>query len=532
MIMISAIFFAALLPFAKVQLTRIPQFIVAYQSTLFFNTLLTAFYFSCQFIRLHSRRAFVMAMGFLYDALLTAAHTLSFPEVFSATGLLSANSQTTVWLYLFWHGGFPLFPVICSFLRDKDYTPNTTRRNFITLILGYISIIGIVTSLTLLVTTFIDFLPPVLNANNLYFTGSRYYVFLVWAIGITALSVLSLRLRRTSSVLDLWLVVVMSAWVFEVGLGALFNHGRYDLGFYAGRVYGLVAGGFILVMIIIDVTRFNQWLSAVSTELKVYSDSLETRVSERTEELTHIIEERHQLELQLVQSQKMTAIGNLTSDIAHDFNNLLSVIIGNLDMLRETPHDTETDEILRDVLNAALHGTDITKRLLEFARKPPDEVTVFNVNDLIENLFKLIGRALGKNINVSLQLTEVWPVKIGSSQLEDAIINLVTNARDAMPNGGDITITTSNQHIGDDLKLLSGDYVMIAVTDTGCGMPPEVMDHIFEPFFTTKDQGKGTGLGLSVVSRFIKGSGGHIRVVSQPGEGTTFYVYLPRAEVV
>ncbi len=238
---------------------------------------------------------------------------------------------------------------------------------------------------------------------------------------------------------------------------------------------------------------------------------------------------------QLRQSQKMEAVGQLTGGLAHDFNNLLAIIIGNLDMLREIrAGDPVTDELVRDALESALRGADLTRRLLAFARRQPLQPEQADINEVIGAIVRLLTRTLGENISIELALSSnVWPVHIDRGQFEAAIANLATNARDAMPRGGSLLIATHNGRLDESYAaahtdVVSGDYVVIEVSDSGTGMPPEVLTRIFEPFFTTKEQGKGTGLGLSMVFGFMKQSGGHITVYSEFDKGTTFRLYLPR----
>ncbi|MDE2495367.1 MAG: PAS domain S-box protein [Alphaproteobacteria bacterium] len=243
-------------------------------------------------------------------------------------------------------------------------------------------------------------------------------------------------------------------------------------------------------------------------------------------------------EAKLRQSQKMEAIGNLTGGIAHDFNNLLAVIVGNLDELQLlSKGDTEATPLVDMALSAALRGADLTQRLLAFARRQPLQSKRIDPGKLLREHAKFLSRTLGEAIRIELDLPgNTWPIVADPAQLEAAILNLATNARDAMPKGGRIRIATSNCH-GDDICALRvadlppGDYVVVEVSDDGVGMTPEIRGRVFEPFFTTKERGKGTGLGLSMVFGFVKQSNGHISVSSEPGAGTTFRLYFPRARV-
>jgi PAS domain S-box-containing protein len=274
-----------------------------------------------------------------------------------------------------------------------------------------------------------------------------------------------------------------------------------------------------------------RWVQQQSRALRDTSGAA-TRIVGVIQDVT----ETRLVEQQLVQAQKMEAVGNLTGGMAHDFNNLLGVIIGNLDLLPpQLVQHAEAGEMVKEALEAALRGADLTRRLLAFARRQPLQPQQVEPNHLVADIVKLLTRTLGETIEISLDLSsEVSPVVVDPAQLAASLANLANNARDAMPKGGRLMIATADRHLDADYaagrsEVNPGDYVMIEVSDTGAGMPPDVMSHVFEPFFTTKEPGKGTGLGLSMVFGFMKQSGGHINVYSEPGVGTTFRLYLPRA---
>jgi PAS domain S-box-containing protein len=248
------------------------------------------------------------------------------------------------------------------------------------------------------------------------------------------------------------------------------------------------------------------------------------------------VTERRLIDQQLAQAQKMEAIGNLTGGMAHDFNNLLGVVIGNLDLLRERHgSDPALDELAREALDAATRGADLTRGLLAFARRQPLQPRRIDVNEVVSGITKLLRRTLGERVEVILALGPgIWPVMVDSAQLEATLANLATNARDAMPKGGRLTIATKNQQLDADYAALHpdvapGDYAAVEVSDTGTGIAPDILGRVFEPFFTTKDRGQGSGLGLAMVFGYVKQSGGHINVYSEVGVGTTFRLYLPRA---
>lgn len=243
--------------------------------------------------------------------------------------------------------------------------------------------------------------------------------------------------------------------------------------------------------------------------------------------------DRVELEKQLRQAQKMEAVGQLTGGIAHDFNNLLGIIIGNLDLMEEEL-PAEIEELRQAALSAALRGADLTRALLAFSRRQELNPAPVDVGSLLDGFLRLLQRLLGEQIEVSLEKEAgLWPIHIDAAQLESAIANLAINARDAMPDGGRLLIAARNAKLDEDYvthnpEAVAGDYTLIEVADTGCGMPPEVLARAFEPFFTTKATDKGTGLGLAMVYGFVKQSGGHIKIYSEAGHGTAVRLYLPR----
>jgi signal transduction histidine kinase len=246
--------------------------------------------------------------------------------------------------------------------------------------------------------------------------------------------------------------------------------------------------------------------------------------------------QRSQAEAVLRESQKMQAIGQLTGGIAHDFNNLLTVILGNLEYARtKLDADSAVQMRIERAAWAAQRGALLTGQLLAFARKQPLAPAPIDLAATMPDLVPLLRRTLGEHIDVRyVETAGLWPALADPSQLESAVLNLALNARDAMPGGGRLTIELANKVLDDEYarghaEVTAGDYTMLAVSDTGHGMTPDIVARVFEPFFTTKPDGKGSGLGLAMVFGFVKQSGGHIKIYSEPGEGTTVRIYLPRA---
>lgn len=263
--------------------------------------------------------------------------------------------------------------------------------------------------------------------------------------------------------------------------------------------------------------------------LRQFADHLEQRVSDE-------LAKRSEAEEALRQSQKMEAVGQLTGGIAHDFNNMLAVVMGSLDLLerRLSSDDARARRYVEAAMEGARRAATLTQRLLAFSRQQPLQPKPINANRLVAGMSDLLSHSLGGEIRIETVLAAgLWQTMADPNQLENALLNLAVNARDAMPGGGTLTIETQNAHVdanyaGANLGVAAGQYVLIAVTDTGSGIPADVIDRVFDPFFTTKAVGKGTGLGLSQVYGFVKQSGGNVKIYSEAGQGTTIKIYLPR----
>jgi signal transduction histidine kinase/CheY-like chemotaxis protein len=259
-------------------------------------------------------------------------------------------------------------------------------------------------------------------------------------------------------------------------------------------------------------------------------------VLRRTQALYAEIDRRSKAEESLRQSHRLEAIGHLTGGVAHDFNNLLTIIIGNLEALQRQMAGAEAQLVRR--VDRAMHGASraamLTKRLLAFSRQQPLSPTPVDVNNLLNGLAEFLRRALGEHLSLEVVGSGgLWPVEVDATELESALVNLAVNARDAMPNGGKLTIEAGNTYLDEAYcqlhgEIAAGQYVLISVSDTGVGMSRDVLERAFEPFYTTKPSGQGTGLGLSQVYGFVKQSGGHINLYSEVGHGTTAKIYLRR----
>jgi signal transduction histidine kinase len=293
-----------------------------------------------------------------------------------------------------------------------------------------------------------------------------------------------------------------------------------------------------LVGVSVDVTERKRAL----VQLRAFAETLEEHVKARTLELEAENEARKKAEESLRQAQKMEAVGQLTGGVAHDFNNLLTIVMGGLEIIERQipalPKSEATQRVVR-AKEMALKGVHraavLTQRLLAFSRQQPLSPQPIDANKLVGGITDLLRRTIGEAISLETVMAgALWNAHADPNQLENALVNLAVNARDAMPHGGKLTIETQNCYLDDSYvgtlaePVTAGQYVMIAVADTGSGMDQATLQHAFEPFYTTKEVGKGTGLGLSQVYGFVRQSAGHVRIYSEPGEGTAVKIYLPR----
>ena len=751
-VVVSALLFAIAVPFAGTPLMQIPAFVASYQSAVAVNDLITAVLLFSQFAVLRTRALLLLASGYLFTAPTALVHALTFPGLFAPTGLLGAGTQTTAWLYMIWHGGFPLF-VLGYALTKSEVEPKLPYTVGRAVFMSVLSIAVAVGTIIWLVTVQHDQLPVLLSQGHYTLT----YIGVVGTVCcVTLAALLAMFIRRSHSVLDIWLMVALCAWIFEIALSAIVNVARFDLGFYAGRIYGLCAASTVLAVLLVDnvalqaktsfllqalrrrsgererffsavvessndaiitkaldgtITAWNRAaerlfgyssIEAVGKHVRLIVpegrrdemydilerigrgetiEHLETKrldrnghevdvsltvspllsatgqivgaskiarditESKRTQgALSREIEERQRIfetsqdlilvtdgfgtfvqvspssmtilgyqprdmvghtavdfihpddldatreemrsarrggqtrsfearyrhkdgrvvalnwlgtwsepvrrhffigrdqteklaaEAQMRQAQKMDAIGQLTGGVAHDFNNILTVITGTIGILADAVADRpDLMSVARLIDDAADRGAQLTKHLLAFARKQPLRPREIEVNSLIVEAAKLLRPTIGEQIEVSPKLAaDAWPAMVDPSQLSTAILNLALNARDAMSGGGKLVIETRNVHLDEGYTSMHsdvavGDYVMIAVSDTGAGISPENLERVFDPFFTTKEVGKGTGLGLSMVFGFVKQSGGHIKIYSEVRHGTSVKLYLPRS---
>jgi signal transduction histidine kinase/CheY-like chemotaxis protein len=519
-------------PFAQVKLPRVDAFIPVYESALTFNDLITAVLLFGQFTILRSRSILLLACAYLFTGLMVIAHMLSFPGLFAEGGWLSGGPQTTAWLYFIWHSIFPLLVMIYALQPRVGTEPAMKTTPRAALLAGIAVTFVAAIAAVALTTAGHALLPPVMDGNG-YTPAIKAVVTTVWLFSLAALGLLWR--RKPHSVLDLWLMVVLCAWLCEVALAAVLNAGRFDLGFYFGRIFGFLSTSFVLVVLLLETralyARLAQSLEAERVILQNANQVLEDRVAERSRQLEAEIAEREKAQETLREAQKLEAIGRMAGGIAHDFNNLLTVVQGNAEILQDSPLSEDDMHCVKAIDRASERGSRLVRQILTFSRRQPLKTDVIDLRQRDEELSEMLGRSVRGDVRLLVSMAEdLWPVECDIAELEIALMNLCVNARDAMPNGGLVRVEGRNSTLETGHAAgLSGAFVALSITDTGTGIAPDDITRVFEPFFTTKDVGKGTGLGLSQVYGFAQQSGGMATIDSKLGEGTTVTLYLPRA---
>jgi signal transduction histidine kinase/ActR/RegA family two-component response regulator len=544
--------FLLCVPFAKTALPPIDAFIPAYESAVTINDLITTVLLFGQFTIIGRRGLKVLACGYLFTSLMASAHLLSFPGLLTPTGLLSGGAQTTVWLYMFWHAGFPLMVLAYALKGDAD-----TEGTGVARAVG--AVLAAVLAAVLLTTAGHDLMPVLLQVVDGKPNYTLAYRVIVGAIaGLSLLTLLALWRRKSHSVLDVWLMVTMCAWVFDIALSAMLNQRRFDLGFYAGRIYGLMAASFILLVLLLEtralfarlagsLERRNIALRESEARLTQLNETLEQRVAERGRALEAEVAERQRIQESMRETQKLEAIGQMAGGIAHDFNNLLTVVMGNAGFLEDRLAPGPEREAAATVTRAAERGARLVRQILAFSRRQAVKPETIALNDRAAELVEMLRRSTRGDIRIVADFAaDLWPFECDAAEFELALMNLCVNARDAMPSGGLVRLHAVNLPEGIARETSAsgnrfgglvtheegkpvGDHVRISVTDTGTGIAPELLAKVFEPFFTTKEVGKGTGLGLSQVNGFAQQARGAAEIASSVGIGTTVSIILPRS---
>ncbi|HYB56526.1 MAG TPA: MASE4 domain-containing protein [Alphaproteobacteria bacterium] len=540
-----ALVFLALAPFASRPLPQVWGFIPAYESALAISDLITTVLLFSQFAILRSRALLVLAAGYLFCAAMAVAHALSFPGLFSPTGLLGAGAQTTAWLYMFWHAGFPLALIAATLMKDGAGSGRAPRVDIIAAVLA---VAGLVAALVVFAGVRQDLLPAIMQGSH-HTSVYPGVVATVWGLSLVALVVLWL--RRPHSVLDVWLMIVMYAWLADVGVSAVLSAGRFDLGFYFGRIFGLMAASFVLLGLLLETGALYARLARRAAEefqqkeLEIARARAEKEAAEaranlaeqleaRNRELAVAYRELQHTQAQLVHTAKMASLGGLVAGVAHEINNPLGFLASHLgtvtrgleSMVPEIePHLSlasrrvlgKLRERLKDMRLGFERVGDLVVKLRTFSRLDESEVKHVKIEDNIESVLTLLQHKLKDGITIERQYGEINAISCYPGPLNQVIMNLVSNAIDAIEGEGRITIATG----GFDSTFV------LSVADTGKGIPAAIRDRVFEPFFTTKPVGAGTGLGLSISYGIIQRHNGTLEFESEEGKGTKFTISIP-----
>jgi two-component system, sensor histidine kinase and response regulator len=495
----SLILFAAAVPFAKTPLQPLPGFIPVYQSALIVGDLITAVLLFGQHRVQREARLGLLASGYLFTALLAAVHLLSFPGLFAPTGLLGAGMQTTAWLYMAWHAGFPLF--VIGYVMAGGRRVNRGIDAAMPAI-----VLGAVAALTWLATAGHELLPPIMSGNR-YTPVMLFVVGSVWLLSLAALALLWWRRRR--SVLDLWLSVVLCAWLCDVGLAAVFNGGRYDLGFYAGRLYGLFAASFVLVELLLENARLHRRLVAMHRRDRQRAAQLATA-----------------RDAALAADE---AKGRFLANMSHEIRTPMNAILGLTHLALETRLDARQRDYLTKLHSASNLLMRMLDDVLDYSKIEADKLTleheVFELEALLANVASLFSaRAEQAGLALLVQLDRDLPLRVAGDPLRLAQVlnNLVGNAIKFTERGEVVLGAEHLERSGDETVL------RFFVRDTGIGLTPEQQARLFMPFTqaerSTARRYGGTGLGLAICRRLAQMMGGQVSLTSESGKGSQFNV--------
>jgi signal transduction histidine kinase len=500
----SAAIFLAAAPFAKLPLEAVPAFLPAYQSALEVNDLITAVLLYGQFRIMRSRALLVLASGYLFCALMAVFHMLSFPGLFSPSGLMGAGAQTTAWLYFFWHGGFPLFVIAYALLKDDPAQQAGAGPVGVPILLGVAGALGAATLLALATTLGHNALPQIMlgdtDASAKVVVAAATWLFILVAL-------VALWRRKPHSILDVWVMVVMCVWIFDVALASVLNHGRYDLGWYSGRIYGLLAASFVLVVLLLENGALYARL-ALAHESELRERRL---VQEKSVELAALNKE----------------LEAFSYSVSHDLRAPLRVVDGYANMIEEDHGgqlDANARRLLKVLRSSAQQMAQMIEDLLEFSRlgrrKPATQPVPLEelVNQVIaEQRIAIADRAVEFAV-ASLGIAHADPALL-KQVLANLIGNSVKYTRGRYP---------ARVEIGRRPPETPGGPTVYYVKDNGAGFDMRQSHRLFGVFqrFHTQQEFEGTGVGLAIVERIIVRHGGRIWAESRPNEGAVFYFTL------
>jgi signal transduction histidine kinase len=503
--LVSLGFFVAAAPFAKVPLAPMAAFLPIYQSALVITDMITAVLLLGQYAMLRSRALLVLAAGYLFGAMMAVAHALSFPGLFAPTGLLGAGPQTTAWLYFLWHGGFPIFVIGYALrkAREREEAAPSVVNMQTSVLPGVAAAVGAALLLTLLPTAGRDFLPTIM-VGNADAPLKAIVAAATWIVGMAALLVLWP--HRTRSMLDMWLLVVMVAWSADSALAAVLNHGRYDVGWYAGRIYGLLANSFVLITLLLESNRLYVRLAEANARLRSSGDALATAVS------------------QLETANR--DLNRFAGGVAHDLQQPILSITGYAQLVYKhaahlmAPADAQK---LQRITHAAQGASRMIDELLQFARLGQKEIEAVPVdlNRVVEHARKALAREL-ESKSVACRVAPLPVVQGDEVLLSLVFVNLLSN-------GIKYSRTRERPIIEIDCAIEEAGGRVVQIRDNGVGFDMAHATRLFTPFerLHSASEFEGTGMGLANVRRIMERHGGSVRGHSSPGDGATFTLSFP-----
>jgi two-component system, sensor histidine kinase and response regulator len=501
-LLVSAAIFCALAPFATVKLPAVAAFIPIYESALVVNDLITAVLLFGQYRIVHSRALLVLGSGYLFTAAMTVGHALTFPGLFAPGGWLGAGPQSTAWIYMLWHSVFPLF--VLAYVGTQPRLSAGVAASRVERLGLPIFAVALAVGLLALATAGQQSLPPIMQGNH-YSPAMAGTVFSVWLFSLVAL--VALWRRRPHSVLDLWLMVVMFAWVFDIALAAMLNAGRYDLGFYAGRIYGLLAASVVLLELLLE----NGML---------YARLVRLHDSERRK--------AHELAAARDEAQAANAAKSLfLASMSHEIRTPMNAVIGLTQLTLETQLDERQRDYLSKVQTSSKALLTLLNDILDYSKIEAGKVALereeFSPEETIENVGNLFSAKIQEaGLDLLFEIADDVPQRLlgDSLRLTQVLNNLVGNAI-KFTSRGEIVIGVGCTWLGDGEVELG-----FTVRDTGIGLSTAQAGRLFQAFTqadrSTARKYGGTGLGLAICKRLVELMGGTISVASEPGKGSTF----------
>ena len=500
--------FLATAPFAAVPLLHSDAFIPAYESALVVEDVITAALLYAQFAILRLPSLLVLGAAYLFTGLIVIPHMLVFPGLFTPSGLLGAGPSSAAWLYVAWHVGFPLAVIAYAFMSDERrslVTPTKVQR---AILISIAATVVLVIAFTLISTAGEPLLPQVIAGTRR--TSSFPYVSgSVWLLASIALAILWWRRRRT--VIELWLAVVLCAWVGEIALSVVLAPARFSVGFYFGRLYGVIAASLVLIVLLSETTTLYARLArAVATERRVR----ERRLSEMEAMLSHL--------------SRVSDLGHVVTALIHEVNQPLAAIGNYLAALQRLTVMGEKEKVsttIEKTLGQSERAREIIRRLREFVAKREidrrPEPLAPTIDDAIGVAQAATGRGTGIMIETKLE-PQAAMVVIDRIQIQQVLVNLIRNASEAM-----VENDSPLRHLKITSRALSLEKLELSIADTGPGLPAAVREKLFEPFVTTK--ATGMGVGLSICRFIIEAHDEKLQVADNPGGGTVFSFTLPLA---